>query len=170
MQGPISSKIDVKGVGVAIPRHPPLSRRAVGILFLFLAGLVGHGCGESTPTVVDVRLLEKGRETYKLYCLGCHQSDGSGVSDLIPTLVQTDWVSGDRNRLIRLVLEGLEGPIVVNGEHFSGVMGAFDYLSDEEVAALLTYLRQTFRNQAPAVVPHEVARVRSQLDVASNEE
>ncbi len=155
--------------GCADPLEPPPGPlfRLAGVILL-LPGLVGHGCVEPTPQVVDARLLEKGRETYKLYCLECHQSDGSGVSELIPTLVHTDWVSGDTPRLIRLVLEGLEGPIVVNGGRFSGVMGAFDCLSDEEVAALLTYLRQTFGNQAPPVAPNEVAQVRSQQEVAAS--
>lgn len=113
---------------------------------------------------VDPEVLEQGAEVYDSYCLSCHQASGRGVPQMAPTLVESDWVSGDEERLIRVVLEGLEGPIEVKGRSFQGTMGAQAYLTDEQVAAVLTWLRQSFGNQAPPVGPERVAEVRARLD------
>lgn len=101
-----------------------------------------------------------GEEVYRIHCLSCHQSDGSGVPGMYPPIINTDWVSGDKERLIGIILFGMEGPMEVNGEHYSSIMPEQSYLSDQEIADVLTFIRSNFDNQATPVVPEEVAAVR----------
>jgi len=109
------------------------------------------------------QVLARGKEVYELHCLGCHQASGRGVPRMTPPLVGSEWLSGDPDRLVRIVLAGLEGPIEVAGEEYDAVMGAQAYLSDEDVAAVLTYVRERFASGASPVRPGLVAEVRSQL-------
>jgi mono/diheme cytochrome c family protein len=116
------------------------------------------------------QVLARGEEVYELHCLGCHQASGRGVPRMTPPLVGSEWLSGDPARLVRIVLVGLEEPIEVAGEEYDAVMGAQAYLSDEDVAAVLTYVRERFAAGAPAVRPELVAEVRSQLTPPEEEE
>lgn len=102
-----------------------------------------------------------GERVYALRCQTCHQADGSGVRGAFPPLKPNPWVQGDRGRLIRLVLHGMGGEIEVRGERYQGVMPPFGYLSDDEIAAVLTYVRQSFGNDTTSVSPEHVAAVRA---------
>ena len=104
--------------------------------------------------------VDLGKMIYTKYCLTCHQEDGSGVPSLNPPLMKSDWVSGDKNRLINIVLKGLQDKIEVNGESYEAVMPANDYLSDKEIADVLTYVRNSFGNKATAITSAEVKAVR----------
>lgn len=103
---------------------------------------------------------DPGQEIYLKYCMACHQASGSGVQGMYPTLQETDWVHGDKSRLIGLLLNGQQGEIKVNGQVFRGVMPAHQYLTDEQIADVLTYVRSNFGNSASAVLPEEVAGIR----------
>ncbi|MGV3558857.1 c-type cytochrome [Larkinella arboricola] len=102
-----------------------------------------------------------GQQIYEQYCLTCHQVDGSGVPNLNPPLKQTDWVQGDKTRLINVILKGLQEPIEINGETFDNVMPAHDFLSDKEIADVLTFVRSNFGNKADAITAEEVKKVRA---------
>lgn len=104
-----------------------------------------------------------GEKVYKQYCFACHQMDGNGVPGNFPPLRETDWVNGDKERLIELVINGMEGPIEVNGETYNNVMTAHGFLSDEEIAAVLTYVRSNFGNNSSEVTVEEVQQVRASL-------
>ena len=80
---------------------------------------------------------------------------------MYPTLQKTDWVEGDKARLINLMLNGQQGEITVNGQTFKGVMPAHHYLSDAQIADVLTFIRSNYGNNADAVTPAEVSRLRS---------
>ncbi len=75
----------------------------------------------------------------------------------------SDWVTGDINRLIKVMLEGLEGPIKVNGKPFNDMMPRQDFLSDDDIAKVLSYVRLNFENNASAIRGREVARMRDRL-------
>ena len=111
-------------------------------------------------------LYQLGKEVYEREgaCITCHQPDGQGLqASGFPPLVGTEWVLGSEERLIKLTLNGLQGPIEVQGETYPGQvpMTAFGrMLSDEEVAAVLTYVRNAFGNDAPAISPETVGQVR----------
>ena len=102
-----------------------------------------------------------GKDVYATTCAACHQLDGSGLTDVYPPLAESEWVTGDEERLIKVVLHGLTGEIEVGGELYSGAMPAWGpSLNDAQVAAVLTYVRKSWGNAAPAVTPATVARVR----------
>ena len=107
--------------------------------------------------VLGREVLDAGAKLYDKYCVVCHQRDGKGDGGRFPSLVATDWVSGRKARLVSLVLNGLQGEIEVEGKPFNGVMPPHAFLTDEEVAQLLTFLRQNFSNHATTVTASEVA-------------
>jgi mono/diheme cytochrome c family protein len=104
-----------------------------------------------------------GEEIYLKYCMACHQASASGVAGTYPTLQKTDWVNGDKSRLISLLLNGQQGEIKVNDQAFRGVMPPHQFLTDEQIAQVLTYVRSNFGNSAGAVLPEEVAAIRQKL-------
>lgn len=111
--------------------------------------------------VLGKEVLDAGAKLYGTYCIACHQGDGKGDGGRFPPVASTRWVSGNKQRLIGIVLNGLQGEIDVEGRKFNGVMPGNAFLSDEEIAQVLTYLRQSFGNHANAVTPEEVAEVRA---------
>lgn len=104
--------------------------------------------------------LAMGEQLYKVHCAACHRSDGTGAEGLIPPLVETDWVDGDRFRLIKLMLNGLSEPIEVNGILYDQEMPAYDMLEDEQIAAIINYIRSSFGNNARGVTVAEVEEER----------
>jgi mono/diheme cytochrome c family protein len=114
----------------------------------------------------DARLFVKGREIYSRegFCGTCHQPDGKGLpASGFPPLSNTDWVEWNQDRLIKLVLKGLHGPIEVQGKNYPGQvpMTAFEgLLNDEEVAAVITYVRNSFGNNSSPVSPARVKEIR----------
>lgn len=114
------------------------------------SGVTGH------PTNVA-----DGAEIYMTRCMSCHQMNGGGVPGVFPPLAGTEWVTGDKGTLIRVVLNGLTGKIDVNGDTYSGAMPPWgSFLDDEEMSQLLTYLRTSWNNDATEITPEEVAKVR----------
>lgn len=103
---------------------------------------------------------DAGKKVYLKSCMVCHQADGAGVPGLNPPLGKTDWVTGDKKRLINVVLKGLENEIEVNGEVYANPMPAQPQLTDQEIADVLTYIRKNFGNKASAVTPAEVKAMR----------
>ncbi|MBM3879111.1 MAG: cytochrome c [Verrucomicrobia bacterium] len=109
-------------------------------------------------------LIAQGRRIYTIYCVACHQPNGRGLPGQFPPLAESDWVNtAGPNRLIRIVLNGLTGPITVNGTEYNNVMLPWrDQLSDADIAAVLTFTRanKDWGNQAGAVSPEQVKAVR----------
>lgn len=108
-------------------------------------------------------VLATGQEVFKRYCATCHQQDGNGLEGAFPSLHNSEWVQGDKGRLIRLTLRGMQGPIVVHDKPFNNVMTPHDFLEDNQIAAVLTFVRVSFGNNADAVSENEVALIRSSL-------
>ncbi len=114
----------------------------------------------------DLEVFSKGKKIYETegYCITCHQESGSGLQAAgYPTLVDQEWVTGSEGRLIKLVLNGLYGPMSVMGNQYDGqvpMMPFKDLLSDEEIAAVLTYVRNAFGNKASVITPKKVNEVR----------
>ena len=109
----------------------------------------------------------------KLYndgaCNTCHQVNGIGTPGAIPPLVASEWVQGSEERLIRIVLHGVQGAITVKGTAYNSVMPAFGKgvpasmknWSDDKIAAVLTYIRQEWGNQAGPITTEKVAEIRA---------
>ena len=115
----------------------------------------------------DKRIFGQGAEIYNRegHCATCHQQDGKGLPHSgFPPLDKSKWVTGSKERLIKLTLHGLHGPITVKGKQYPGhvPMTAFkDVLDDKETAAVLTFVRNAFDNESSVVTPEEVAEVRA---------
>jgi mono/diheme cytochrome c family protein len=124
-----------------------------------------HVCSraQSGTTTAEKASIDRGKVLYEQHCLACHQADGAGVPDLNPPLTKTKWTMGDKNEFIKVVLKGLDQEIEVNGETYSNVMPPMDYLSDEEVADVLTFVRNNFGNKASAVKASDVKTLRDKL-------
>ena len=104
-----------------------------------------------------------GAQLYNARCASCHQGSGQGVSGVFPPLAATSWVTGDKARLIGVILNGLNGDIEVSGVAYDGAMPAWaNSLEDSEIAALLTHVRTNFGNSASAVSAAEVSAERRQ--------
>ncbi len=120
-----------------------------------------------TPDVIQDNLKKEeeteGASIYYKFCSACHQVDGKGAGGRFPPLAGTDWVTGDKDRLIQIILEGMEGTIEVNGTQYSGLMPQHSFLSDSEIADVLTYIRSDFGNNASAVEAAEVANLRKTI-------
>lgn len=104
-----------------------------------------------------------GKQQYML-CGACHGQQGEGTA-AAPPLAGSEWVTGPAENLIRIQLRGLTGPIKVKGQeyHFPAGMMAMAYQTDEQIAAVLTHIRSSFGNNAPAVAPAEVAALRGEV-------
>jgi len=108
-----------------------------------------------------------GEEIYSrdAYCQTCHQENGKGLlATGYPPLAGSDWVTGDPDRLIKLVMHGLYGPIEVLGKRYDGQVPMTAYgglMSDEEMAAVLTYVRNSFGNEASMIKPEQIDAVRT---------
>ncbi len=109
---------------------------------------------------LDKNIVAGGEKIYNVYCGTCHQRNGQGASGRFPPLAGTPWVTAEKKRLITLVLKGLEGRIEVKGETYDNMMPQHSFLDNEEIANVLTYVRQNFGNKASAVTAEEVAAVR----------
>ncbi|WP_421828490.1 PVC-type heme-binding CxxCH protein [Larkinella sp.] len=124
---------------------------------------------KTTLKGAELALFNKGKEIYgkEGYCTTCHQPDGKGLAASgFPPLNGTKWVSGNEDRLIKIVLNGLLGPIEVAGKNYPGQVPMTPFgglLKDDEIAAVLTYVRNSFGNQAPAVLPSKVKQVRTAI-------
>ena len=119
-----------------------------------------------TPDEVNDNLqknLAKDQKLYNTFCGTCHQQNGKGALGRMPPLAGTDWVVGDKERLIRVVLNGLEGSIEVNGETYNSVMPGHSFLSDDDIAIILTYIRKSFGNEASVISSEEMKVVRNKL-------
>lgn len=104
--------------------------------------------------------LQRGKKLYTQYCLACHQADGGGVPRMNPPLQKTEYVTGDKKRLINIILKGLNDPIEIDGEEYTNPMASHAYLSDQQIADILTYVRGSFGNKAGAITAAEVKAVR----------
>ena len=104
--------------------------------------------------------IGRGKTVYAKYCLTCHQVDGSGVINLNPPLTQTKWTLGSKTVLIQQILKGSSGKIEIDGDTFSNTMPPLKVLTDQQIADVLTYVRNSFGNKASAVSVGEVKSVR----------
>jgi len=145
---------------------------------LFAAFYLGRYSGGFDPMVYDERILPgmldgaappaaidpavAGRRLFAANCIACHQTTGLGIPGTYPPLAGSEWVAGSEERLVRIVLHGISGPITVKGAQFNNTMPAFAaVLKDEQIAHVLTYVRSEWGNKAPAVAADKAKSVRA---------
>jgi len=156
---------------------PPWWLWVISVLLIFWAGFyIGRYGGifgpyvhllEERKTVVPTRPGAEtkptvdGAQVYASVCVACHQANGQGLPGAFPPLVGSEWVINDPETPIRIVLHGLQGSIEVKGTTYNNVMPEWgSKLSNEEVAAVLTYVRTSWGNNAGEITPDMVDEVR----------
>lgn len=166
---------------IALPREPAvltrLTRSSDAALrqkaYLAMDRFTWPGAAPLSAAGIDVAALtpeqqkriEVGRVSYALLCAPCHQPSGSGAPNVAPPLAGSDWLAGPPERISRIVLHGLYGPVQVNGQTWNLAMpglGATGLLDDEKLAAILSYVRRAWGNTASVVEPSVIAKVRSE--------
>ena len=146
---------------------------------LALAGLLIAGAGpghilvaqkaHSKPTVkasaakpAAASAAVDGSKMFSTTCAACHQLSGEGLEERYPPLVASEWVLGSDARLVRIILQGLMGPVDVAGQSFDGAMPAWGgVLKDPEIAAVATYVRSAWGNKAAPITAATVAAIRN---------
>lgn len=108
-------------------------------------------------------LIAKGESVYLANCSACHQPGGTGLPGAFPPLADSDFLQGDRKQVMAAALFGLSGPITVNDVEYNGVMPSLGHLSNEDLAAALTYVFTSWGNDGAAVSVEEVAALRIEL-------
>lgn len=111
---------------------------------------------ENVPSQANVAdlpsLMEKGKQVFTTSCQACHQATGAGIPGAFPPVAESEWVNGPPKRLVAIILHGLQGEINVKGQKFQGVMPPFKgQLKPEDIAAVATYVRNSFGNKSDLV-------------------
>lgn len=116
---------------------------------------------QATHQITAGTSVARGKIVYTNVCLACHMANGAGVPTMIPPLINTTYVLGNKAALIKIVLHGFNEDVEINGQTYSNTMGNHDNLTDQQIADVLTYIRHSFGNKAGAVKPKEVIKVRA---------
>jgi mono/diheme cytochrome c family protein len=129
-----------------------------------LTGMNNDRLNKVHQTQPDIqKSILEGKKVFSKYCISCHQADGGGVPYLNPPLIKTSYVLGIKDSLIHIILHGLSRNIEIEDEVFTNPMPALNILKDEEIANVLTYVRNSFGNKASSVMPTEVKAMRSKM-------
>lgn len=113
------------------------------------------------PAAMDLAdQMTYGKQVYMTTCFACHQAEGQGIESVFPPLAKSDYLNADVDRSIKVVLQGLQGEITVNGATYNNVMPS-QGLTDEEIANVLTYIYNSWDNNKERVTPEMVAKIRA---------
>ncbi|MDR3681036.1 MAG: cytochrome c [Flavipsychrobacter sp.] len=104
--------------------------------------------------------ITRGKIVYNQVCISCHQADGGGVPNMNPPLIKSKWVDGDKKVLINILLNGFSEKVAIDGDYYSNNMPAQSQLTDQQIADVLTYIRNSFENKASAILPQNVKTCR----------
>jgi len=115
-----------------------------------------------TLSLDEQKRVETGKANYEVFCLPCHQPHGLGQEGLAPPLVGSEWIASEQ-RLVRIALNGLRGPIQVKGQTFEMDMPGLGVLEDEQIATVLTYIRNEWGHTFSPVSTNTVKQVRDQV-------
>jgi mono/diheme cytochrome c family protein len=109
---------------------------------------------------VKTNKADEGKAIFTNFCLSCHQKDASGVPGMYPPLQNNKVVTGDKKKIINIVISGLQGEIEVNDEVYNQTMPPQNYLTNRQIAQVLSYLRKNFGNNADSVKVSDVNAIR----------
>jgi nitrite reductase (NO-forming) len=136
----------------------------ITLFYFFFAGPLKYpatNLPDARNTASEINQTQlSGNQLYVKHCLQCHQNDGKGVRGMFPPLAGNDKIKGPPTDIIRFVLFGLEGPLTVNERDYNQPMPPQAYLTDQQIADILTYIRSSWGNQAPKVTASDVSKVR----------
>jgi nitrite reductase (NO-forming) len=115
----------------------------------------------ASGTLTKEQQVKAGEVLFKGTCSACHQDTGAGIANVFPPLANSDYLLADRKRAIGVVLNGLTGPVTVNGATYNSVMPPMSQLNDDEVANILTFTLNSWGNAGGVVTAKDVAQVRA---------
>jgi len=121
------------------------------LLCALLFAIIGFSFVQTSATNNSI---QDGKKVYDTYCISCHMENGMGVEGAFPSLVKTGNLS-DKNRLVKIILQGMRGPLKVNGISFDGEMAGIE-MTEKEVADVINYIRNSWGNKAPLVQVAEI--------------
>lgn len=110
-------------------------------------------------------IVTGGQKIYEMYCGACHLKDGKGDGSRFPPLDSSEYVLTDKNRLINILLKGMQEQITVKGKQYNGLMPGHHFLSDKDLSLVLTYIRENFNNKSSAITQEEVTAQRKLLSI-----
>ncbi len=96
--------------------------------------------------------IARGKEVYGLYCQNCHMEDGKGMPEVNPPLVKADYMKRPAKDIISVILKGSTSSLTVNGKKYLGAMPAQEYLTDEQIADVLNYIKNSWGNKIPGTI------------------
>jgi mono/diheme cytochrome c family protein len=122
--------------------------------------------GSEVKELTPEQVIAAGKKSFLQTCAACHQATGTGVAGVYPPLAGSEWVQGNEERVIRILLHGLNGPIDVEGHSFNGAMPAFGKVTgggynwkEDKIAQVLTYIRQEWGNKASPITTEKVVEI-----------
>ena len=129
--------------------------------------VVNENASRVKPGAVKVAVAsprDLGKIIFGRTCITCHQATGQGVPGVYPPLAGSEWAQGAEERVVRIVLAGLHGPITVESKQFDNAMASLGgVLKDDQIANALTYVRSEWGNKAPPVSADTVTRIRGEI-------
>jgi nitrite reductase (NO-forming) len=127
-----------------------------------MAAVTTAAASNAAGTLSQEEQIAAGKALYAGTCSVCHQDDGKGLPGVFPPLMASDYLAAHaKEDIVRIVLNGLTGPVKVNGQDYNSVMPPMSQLTDDEVANILTYVQTGFGNQGERVLKDEVAKIRA---------
>jgi nitrite reductase (NO-forming) len=131
--------------------HKMIMKKYIPFLLFAMAFTPFCSTGQTTPTATSMR---NGQAAYETYCLSCHMADGNGIEGVFPSLVKAGNLA-DKNRLSKIILQGIRGPVTSKGVQYDGEMAGIA-MTDQEVADVMNYVRNSWGNKAPALKVEDV--------------
>lgn len=119
----------------------------------------GIGAGNLDEESDLKKIMQAGKQVFAQTCITCHQSEGQGIPNVFPPLAKSDFLMKDKERSINIVTKGLNGPVTVNGKTYNSVMPPVN-ITEEQAAAVLTYVRNSWGNKGEKVTVEEVRKVK----------
>lgn len=146
------------------------SKIRISILFILVIGMFACGnqsrqtsenvAQDTQSSSVQTMQNHPGERVYNQYCKACHMADGKGIRGMHPPLINNKTVNGKTDKLIEVTMKGMSGKVVIDGVEYYGIMPPHTHLTNQQIADVLTYIRQNFSNNAGAVTAEEVAKLR----------
>lgn len=121
---------------------------------LFCVSVVSFFSFQQKPKFDLKTSMARGKEIYAAQCITCHMEQGEGMEGAFPPLAKSNYLA-NRDRLIKVVLKGVRGPMTVNGTAYDGEMVGFT-LTDEQASDVINYIRNSWGNKHAAVTPGEI--------------
>lgn len=138
-----------------------LDETYIGDKVASLAPVAAAAKASTSGTLTKTQQMDAGAVLFKGTCSTCHQDNGAGLPNVFPPLAKSDFLLKDKQRAIHVVLNGLTGPVTVNGAQFNSVMPPMSQLNDDEVANILTYVLNSWGNSDGTISAADVAKVRA---------